>query len=61
MGGGVLPLCRGKCPAYDTKFDGEAPVMLELWEIWKTTLLPLLPVYYEPEGFYLKGFDVWVK
>ena len=31
-------------PGYDTKqFDGEAPVMLELWRIQSTLLLPLLP------------------
>ena len=29
---------------YDTKqSDGEVPVMLELWGMWSTTLLPLLP------------------
>ena len=33
-----------KCPGYDTKqFDGEAPVMLELWGISSTPSLPLLP------------------
>ena len=45
-----LHLCRGvrppptKCPGYDTKqSDGEVPVMLELWGIWSTPSLPLLP------------------
>ena len=33
-----------KCPGYDTKqSDGEVPVMLELWGMWSTSLLPLLP------------------
>ena len=32
------------CPGYDTKqSDGEAPVMLELWGILSTPLLPSLP------------------
>ena len=31
-------------PAYDTKqSDGEAPVILELWGMWNTPSLPLLP------------------
>ena len=31
-------------PGYDTKqFDGEVPVMLELWGMWTTPLLPSLP------------------
>ena len=33
-----------ECPDYDTKqSDGEVPVMLELWGMWSTPLLPLLP------------------
>ena len=33
-----------KCPGYDSKqSDGEATVMLELWGMWSTLLLPLLP------------------
>ena len=33
-----------KCPRYNTRqSDGEAPVMLELWGIWSTPLLPSLP------------------
>ena len=33
-----------ECPRYDTKqSDGEVPVILELWEMWTTPLLPLLP------------------
>ena len=31
-------------PEYDTKqSDGEVPVMLELWGMWSTPSLPLLP------------------
>ena len=33
-----------KCPVYDTKqSDGKVPVMLELWGMWSTPSLPLLP------------------
>ena len=33
-----------KCPGYDTKqSDGEVPVVLELWRMRSTPLLPLLP------------------
>ena len=45
---GELGLQRGKtppneCPGYDTKqSDGEASVMLMLWGMWSTPLLPLL-------------------
>ena len=44
-----LLLCRGvrppnECPGYDTKqSDGEVPVMLELWGMQSTPLLPSLP------------------
>ena len=44
-----LFLCRvvrppNKCPGYDTKqSDGEVPVILELWGMWSTPLLPSLP------------------
>ena len=45
-----LLLCRGvrphsnECPIYDTKkSDGEVPVMLELWGMRSTPLLPSLP------------------
>ena len=45
-----LHLCRGvrptpnECPGYDTKqSDGEVPVMLELWGMQSTSLLPSLP------------------
>ena len=44
-----LLLCRGvrppnECPGYDTKqFDGNVPVMLELWGIRSASLLPSLP------------------
>ena len=45
-----LYFCRGvrktptnECPRYDTKqSDGEAPVMLELWRVWSTSLLSSL-------------------
>ena len=33
-----------ECPGYETKkSDGEVPVMLELWGMQSTSLLPLLP------------------
>ena len=33
-----------ECPVYDTKqFDGEVPVMLELWRMQSTSSLPSLP------------------
>ena len=33
-----------KCPRYETKqSDGEVPIMLELWGMWNTPLLPSLP------------------
>ena len=33
-----------ECPGYDTKqFDGEVPVTPELWGMWSTPSLPLLP------------------
>ena len=33
-----------ECPAYDIKqSDGEVPVMLELWGMWSTPSLSLLP------------------
>ena len=45
-----LHLCRGvklpnnKYPRYDIKqSDGEAPVMLELWEMWSIPSLLSLP------------------
>ena len=45
-----LQVCRGvtppanECPRYDTKQpDGEVPVMLELWGMWSTPSLQLLP------------------
>ena len=35
---------HNECPGYDTKqSDGEVPSVLELWEIWITPSLPLLP------------------
>ena len=44
-----MGLQRGKnhhpneCPRYDTKSDGEVPVMLELWGMQSTSLLQSLP------------------
>ena len=46
-----LILCRGvrsypqnACPVYDTKqSDGEVPVMIDLWGMQSTSLLPSLP------------------
>ena len=47
-----LLICRGvrpptttnECPGYNTKpFDGEVRTMLELWGMWITSSLPLLP------------------
>ena len=39
-----------QCPGYDTKqSDDEVPVMLELWEMQGTTLLPSLPCPLWPE------------
>ena len=33
-----------ECPGYDTKqSDGKVPVMLELWGMWSTPSLPLIP------------------
>ena len=45
----TAPLQRGmtslnECPRHVSKqFDGEVPVMLELWGMWNTPSLPLLP------------------
>ena len=45
-----LLLCRevrpppNECPGYGTQqSDGEVPALLELWGMWRTPLLPLLP------------------
>ena len=49
-----LHLCRGvrprnEFPGYDTKqSDGEAPVILELWGMWNTASMLLLPVPLRP-------------
>ena len=32
-----------ECPGYDTKSDGEVPVMLKLWGMQSTPSLPLFP------------------
>ena len=34
---------HNECPGYNTKSDGEAPVMLELWGMGSTLLSPSLP------------------
>ena len=34
--------CINKCSGYDTKQSGEAPVMLEFWEMQSTPSLPSL-------------------
>ena len=40
-----------KCPGYDTKQShGEAPVMLELWGMRSTPLLPSLPCPLWPQS-----------
>ena len=49
-----LHLCRGvspspKCPGYDIKqSDGEYPIILELWVMWSSPSLPLLPGLLRP-------------
>ncbi len=36
--------CTNECPGYDTKqSDGEVLMMLGLWGMWSTPILPLLP------------------
>ena len=41
---GVRPLPTNQCPGYDTKqVEGKTSVNLELWGIWSTPSLPLLP------------------
>ena len=43
LGKGMNPLTHNECPGYDTKqSDGEVPVMLEIWGMRSTPLLPLL-------------------
>ena len=38
------------CPSYDTKqSDGEAPVMLEFWGMWRTSLLSYSKVHSVPK------------
>ena len=40
--GKLISICL--CPGYDTKQpDGDVPVMLELWGMWSTPLLPSHP------------------
>ena len=41
---GKTPPPTNECPGNDTKqSDGEVPVILELWGMWSTPSLPLLP------------------
>ena len=47
---GVRPPTTNEYPGYDTKqSDGEVPVMLELWGMWSTPSLPLLPGPFWPK------------
>ena len=32
-----------ECPGYDKQYDGEVPVMLELWRMQSSPSLPSLP------------------
>ena len=42
---------HNECPGDDTKqFDGKAPAMLELWGMWSSPSLPLLPGPLWPGG-----------
>ena len=46
---GVWPSLTNKCSGYDIKqSDGEDPVQ-EIWGMWSTPLLPLLPGSLWPE------------
>ena len=48
-----------ECPDYDTKQSvSEVPVILELWEMWSTLSLPLLPGQLWPG---MVAPDLWVK
>ena len=44
-GAGKIPTTNNnECPGYDIKkSDDEVPLILELWEMWSTPSLPLLP------------------
>ena len=51
-----------ECPACDTKqSDGEVTVMLDLWGMWSTPLLPSLLGLFYPEWLHLIGSYLWVK
>ena len=51
-----------ECPRYDTKqFDGETLVMLELWGMQSTLLLPLLPGQLWPGVVAPEIAYLWVK
>ena len=44
LAGAVEYPTSNECPGYDIKqSDSEVPIMLELWGMWSTPLLPLLP------------------
>ena len=57
---GKTPL--NECTIYDTKQSGgEAPVILELWEMRSTPSLPSLLVYSVPKLYDLIRSYQWVK
>ena len=50
-----IPISHNEYPRYDIKqYDGKAPA-LEIWEIWSTLSLPLLPGPLWPEVVTPKG------
>ena len=52
-------ISSNECPGYDIKqSDGQAPVMLELWEMKSTLSLSSLPGPLWPE---VVASDLWVK
>ena len=62
-----LHLCSGlrplpnEFPGHDTKLsDGEA-LVLDLWGMWSTLLLPLLPRPLRPGIVVTVGYCLWVK
>ena len=61
-----LHLCRGvtpdECPGYDIKsFDGENPVIQELWGMRNTPSLNCFQAISSPECLLLIGSYLWVK
>ena len=60
--GGLDPYLNEHPDIYDTKKpDGETPVILELWEMQSTPLLPSLTSPPLPDSYYLIGCYLWVK